>query len=108
MQILGHWFYDKKVKAVGSTRDQLMNLLFNESGFSLLSPDVPPKDCGPFHPDYAIGWNHGAEEIFLMICYTCGEAKLLQEGRVETYAINAYKMQSFANLLAEYKANRPW
>lgn len=108
MQILGHWFYDKKVKAVGSTRDQLMNLLFNESGLSLLSPDEPPKDCGRFHPDYAICWNYGAEKIFLMICYTCAEAKLLKEDRIKTYTINAYKMQSFANLLSKFKANRPW
>jgi hypothetical protein len=85
-----------------------MNLLFNETGFSLLGPNLPPKDCGPFHPDYAIMWDCGTEEIYLMICYTCGEAKLLTKDRVDTYAINAYKMESFANVLAEFKVNGPW
>ena len=54
LQIRDYWFYNKKVKVSGGSRDQLMNLLFNETGFSLLGPNLPPKDCGPFHPDYAI------------------------------------------------------
>ena len=104
-QIKSHWFYDPKVKATGNARDQLMNLLFDESGFS---PNVIPTDCGPFHPDYAIMWESDGVENYLMICYTCGEAKLYREDIAETYAINAYKMESLANLLAKFKANRPW
>jgi hypothetical protein len=40
-QIDGHWFYDAKVKASGETRDRLMNLLFDESGFSVPNPNRP-------------------------------------------------------------------
>lgn len=105
MQIEDHWFYDAKVKTTGNTRDQLMNLLFDESGFS---SNMLPADCGPFHPDYAIMWESDGVENYLMICYTCGEAKLIQRGKVKIYAINAYKMESLVNLLAEFKANRPW
>ena len=104
-QIKNHWFYDAKVKATGNARDQLMNLLFDESGFS---SNVLPTDCGPFHPDYAIMWESDGVENYLMICYTCGEAKLYREDIAETYAINAHKMESLANLLAKFKANRPW
>ena len=105
LQIEDHWFYDAKAKATGNTRNQLMNLLFDESGFS---SNVLPTDCGPFHPDYAIMWESDGVENYLMICYTCGEAKLYRENIAETYAINAYKMESLANLLAKFKANRPW
>ena len=105
MQIEDHWFYDTKGKAIGNKREQLMNLLFDESGFS---PNVIPTDCGPFHPDYAIMWESDGVENYLMICYTCGEAKLYTEDIAKTYAINAYKMESLANLLAKFKANRPW
>ena len=105
MQIEDHWFYEAKVKTTGNTRDQLMNLLFDESGFS---SNMLPADCGPFHPDYAITWESDGVENYLMICYTCGEAKLIQRGKVKIYAINAYKMESLVNLLAEFKANRPW
>ena len=105
LQIEDHWFYDAKSKATGNTRNQLMNLLFDESGFS---SNVIPTDCGPFHPDYAIMWESDGVENYLMICYTCGEAKLYREDIAETYAINAYKMESLANLLAKFKANRPW
>ena len=105
MQIEDHWFYDTKGKAIGNNREQLMNLLFDESGFS---PNVIPTDCGPFHPDYAIMWESDGVENYLMICYTCGEAKFYREDIAETYAINAYKMESLANLLAKFNANRPW
>ena len=84
MQIEDHWFYDAKAKATGNTRNQLMNLLFDESGFS---SNVLPTDCGPFHPDYAIMWESDGVENYLMICYTCGEAKLYREDIAETYAI---------------------
>ena len=105
MQIEDHWFYNAKAKATGNTRDQLMNLFFDESVFS---SNVIPTDCGPFHPDYAIMWESDGVENYLMICYTCGEAKLYTEDIAKTYAINAYKMESLANLLAKFKANRPW
>ena len=104
-QIDGHWFYDAKVKASGETRDRLMNLLFDESGFSVPNPNVPPKDCGPFHPDYAVAWKSEEEENYLMICYTCGEAKLIREGKTTTYDLGVYK--DWQKVLSEFQSNRP-
>jgi hypothetical protein len=102
-QIDGHWFYDAKVKANGNTRDQMMNLLFDESGFSVPDPKVPPKDCGPFHPDYAIAWKSKGEENYLMICYTCGEAKLIREGKATTYEVYS----NWQEVLSEFQSKRP-
>ena len=102
-QIDGHWFYDAKVKASGETRDRLMNLLFDESGFSVPNPNVPPKDCGPFHPDYAVAWKSEEEENYLMICYTCGEAKLIREGKTETYEVYS----NWQEVLSEFQSRRP-
>ena len=102
-QIDGHWFYDAKVKASGESRDRLMNLLFDESGFSVPDPNVPPKDCGPFHPDYAISWNSDGAENYLMICYTCGEAKLIREGKATTYEVYS----NWQEVLSEFQSNRP-
>ena len=104
-QIDGHWFYDAKVKATGNTRDQMMNLLFEESGFRVPGPNVPPKDCGSFHPDYAIAWKSDGEENYLMICYTCGEAKLIREGKTTTYDLGVYK--DWQKVLSEFQSNRP-
>ena len=102
-QIDGHWFYDAKVKATGNTRDQMMDLLFDESGFSVPDPNVPPKDCGPFHPDYAIAWKSEGEENCLMICYSCGEAKLIREGKVTTYEVYS----NWQEVLSEFQSKRP-
>jgi hypothetical protein len=102
-QIDGHWFYDAKVKASGETRDRLMNLLFDESGFSVPNPNVPPKDCGPFHPDYAVAWKSEEEENYLMICYTCSEAKLIREGKTATYEVYS----NWQEVLSEFQSRRP-
>ena len=99
----GHWFYDPKGKATGDKRDQMMNLLFDESGFSVPDPKFPPKDCGPFHPDYAIAWKSEGEENYLMICYTCGEAKLIREGKVTTYDVHS----NWQEVLSEFQSKRP-
>jgi len=102
-QIDGHWFYDAKVKASGETRDRLMNLLFDEHGFSVPDPKVPPKDCGPFHPDYAVAWSSDDEENYLMICYTCWEAKLIREGKTATYEVYS----NWQEVLSEFQSRRP-
>ena len=104
MHIKGHWFYDSKVKATGNTRNQLMNLLFDESGFS---SNVIPTDCGPFHPDYAIMWESDEVENYLMICFTCSEAKLIRDGKSKISDLNVYKIDSWKKLLVRFKANRP-
>ena len=49
-QIKGHWFYEPKVKASGETRDRLMNLLFDESGFSVPVPMLRKRIAGLFTP----------------------------------------------------------
>jgi len=102
-QIKGHWFYEPKVKASGETRDRLMNLLFDESGFSVPSPNAPQKDCGPFHPDYSIYWSSEGAENYLMICYTCGEAKLISGGKATTYEVYS----NWQEVLSEFEAKRP-
>ena len=80
-QIGGHWFYDARVKAGGQSHKGLMNLLCDRNSLSVPSPIVAQKDCGPFHPDYAIAWSSDGVENYLMICYTCWEATLIGEGR---------------------------
>ena len=102
-QIKNYWFYDAKVKATGNTRDQMMNLLFAKSGFRVPGPNAPQKDCGPFHPDYAIAWKPEGEENFLMICYTCGEAKLIREGKATTYEVYS----NWRRVLSKFQSKRP-
>ena len=102
-QIDGHWFYDAKVKATGNTRDQMMNLLFAKSGYGVPGPNAPQKDCGPFHPDYAITWKSEGKENFLMICYTCGEAKLIRDGKATTYEVYS----NWRRVLSKFQSKRP-
>ena len=102
-QIDGHWFYEPKGSVRGENRDLLMNMLFDERAFRVPDPNVEPKDCGPFHPDYAIAWKSEGEENFLMICYTCGEAKLIREGKTVTYEVYS----NLQEVLSEFQSKRP-
>ena len=104
-QIDGYWFYDAKVKASGEPRDLLMNMLFDESGFRIPGPNALEKDCGPFHPDYAITWNADGEGNYLMLCYTCGEAKLIREGKSIIYDLVVYK--KWQKVLSGFESKRP-
>lgn len=105
-QIDGHWFYDAKVPVRGETRDRFMNLLFDESGFHVTGPNVPPKDCGPFHPDYAITWNSDGADSYLMICYTCAEAKLIRDSD-QSKSYEVYEIGSWQELLLKFQSKRP-
>ena len=102
--IKDHWFYDTKTKATGNNWKKLMNLLFDESGFS---SNVIPSDCGPFHPDYAIMWESNGTESYLMMCYTCSEAKLIMEGNDKPHDLNVNKLESWKNVLANFASKRP-
>ena len=82
-----------------------MNLLCDRKSLSVPSPMVAQKDCGPFHPDYAIAWSSDGVENYLMICYTCWEATLIGEGRSTLYVI--YGIKPWQELLADFQANRP-
>jgi hypothetical protein len=103
-QIAGHWFYDAKVRASGESHEGLTNLLLDESGFCVPGPNTPPKDCGPFHPDYAIAWKSDGSEYCLMICYTCREAKLIGDGQSKTYELVG--IGSWNKLLANFQSRR--
>ncbi len=103
LEIDGHWFYQPKVKVSGESHNDLMNLLLDGKGFHMPESNEPPKDCGPFHPDYAIMWNSEGAKNYLMICYTCSEAKLIREGKSTTY----YLFANWQKVLSEFQLNRP-
>ena len=104
-QIDGHWFYDAKIPAHGETHNRLMDVLFDKSVFRIPSLNAPQRDCGPFHPDYAIVWKSDGEENHLMICCTCSEAMLIGEGKTTTYELVVYKNR--LKVLSEFQSNRP-
>ena len=101
-QIDGHWFYEPKVSVRGENRDLLMNMLFDERAFRVPGPNAPQKDCGPFHPDYAIAWKSEGEENYLMICYTCSEAKLIRGEDTATYEVYS----NWQEVLSEFQSNQ--
>lgn len=106
-QIDGHWFYQPKVEASGEIHDDLMKLLLDENCFHILNSNLPAKDCGPFHPDYAIMWESDGVKNYLLICYTCDEGKLIKEGKVVIYDLESSKKNYLKDILDNFQFNRP-
>tara|TARA_B100000941_G_C28402822_1_gene499025 strand:+ start:157 stop:396 length:240 start_codon:yes stop_codon:yes gene_type:complete len=79
--------------------------MFDESTFSVPNRYLSPRDCGPFHPDYAIMWNSDENENYLIICFTCREVKLISGSKSDIYEFDSYKMESWKELLAEFEVN---
>ena len=105
LNVEGHWFYNAKVPVRGETRDRLMILLFDDNSFGVPGPHDAEKDCGDFHPDYAIAWKSEGEENYLMICYTCREAILTRDGQSKAYVLRG--IEPWQELLAHFQDKRP-
>jgi hypothetical protein len=58
--------------------------------------------CGGFHPDYAIRFTKGEEHCDFLLCFGCGDGRILHNGKV----IHCH-IRDWEELLAEYAKNRP-
>lgn len=69
-----------------------------------LRPYIYLKPCGGFHPDYAIRFTKGDEHCDLLLCFGCGDAQILHNGKV----IHAHFYgKAWREILAAYSKHRP-
>jgi len=63
------------------------------------------KDCGPFHPDFAVEWTDREALYRLLICFSCAEALIVSKDGTKHYDVQGtIKIES---LLSEYSLKRP-
>ena len=64
-----------------------------------------PKDCGEFHPDFAVEWTDREALYRLLICFSCAEALIVSKDGTKHYDVQGtIKIES---LLSEYSLKRP-
>lgn len=62
------------------------------------------KMCGGFHPDYVIRFTKGEKHCDLLLCFGCGDARILHDGKV--IHCHIFK-NAWQKLLAPYHKQRP-
>jgi hypothetical protein len=71
---------------------------------SCFRPFLYLKMCGGFHPDYVIRFSKGEEHCDLLLCFGCGDARILHDGKV--IHCHIFK-KAWKELLAGYAKQRP-
>ncbi|HEY1121718.1 MAG TPA: hypothetical protein VGE67_08965 [Haloferula sp.] len=103
VQILaGHAFYTPGVAA--KHRAELAKLLADSSSFHRHSG---AKECGGFHPDFAVTWRINRQTITLQLCYSCYEV-CFSDGKTSLiYDLDHEAGKKIEPLLKENGGKRP-
>jgi hypothetical protein len=98
----GYAFYTPGV--VAKHRADLANLLADASSYHGWSG---AKECGEFHPDFAISWSVNRQTVTLLICYGCHEA-IFTDGKTSLkYDLDHEAGKKMEPLLKENGGKRP-
>jgi hypothetical protein len=99
--IIGSYpFYPQSQDFMAKDELTLRDLLRDENS---LRPFFYPKNCGGFHPDYAIRFTKGEEHSDLLLCFGCGDAQILHKGKV----IHARFYGGWGKIVDGYDKHRP-
>ena len=100
----GDSFYRDPLELKEADKAELRDLIGNPDSFQKF---VAEKKCGGFHPDYAVEWTYGADKWICLLCFGCGEAKVLHD-KVETrFDLESKAGKQLKALLEPYRNNRP-
>lgn len=100
----GFPFYQEPLELKASDRESLRDLLGNPSSLKAFSGE---KKCGGFHPDYAVEWTEKGRAYRYLICFGCGEARVISPDGDRRYDLEANVRQRLRDLLQPYRKNRP-
>ena len=106
----GYYFYDTDAKDDASVDDvpRLKALLTSRDTFQTYSPGFfVQKQCGGFHPDFALMWVVNGDRYELQICFGCGEARCFAPYGEVFCDIKGTTLPEFKSILAKYQRNRP-
>lgn len=99
----GFSFYTPGVAAIEKQARELKEILGDKNNYYTYTGE--PKDCGPFHPDFAVEWTDGKTKRQILICFTCAEARILSENTEENYDLN--NVDKLKSRLKEFSSKRP-
>jgi hypothetical protein len=103
-QIDKYFFYREPLPLNAGDDNGLKRVLGDASTFE---PFEGEKKCGGFHPDYAVEIRHGSSMYYFLICFGCGEIKVVNSNTVSRFDMSDKSRAQLATMLKSYQKNRP-
>lgn len=100
----GHSFYTEFLQISEADLKTLNTILQDDSTYELFEGE---KKCGGFHPDYAIQWHARFTSYRALLCFGCGEVKLIHLGITQRYDLSYAAQEKHKSLLSSYRKNCP-
>ena len=72
----------------------------------VVEPYGGAKECGEFHPDYAVSWKTGGKKVYFLACFGCGEIEYLSEGKTTRYDMGELR-EPMTEALEQFRLKRP-
>jgi len=110
MQLCGFMFYLEPLDLKDEDVKTLRGLLGNRSTYK---PHQSGKECGGFHPDYAVEWSTEGKVYRCLICFGCSEARFDgPQGESDFYNLRSEgqgreRRMKLLGFLRAYQKNRP-
>ncbi len=70
VQIADFPFYTPSISLTDSQKEKIISLLSSDGS---IRPFKGEKDCGGFHPDFAVSWTTDNTDVHALICFGCSE-----------------------------------
>ena len=99
----GFPFYTPGVIAKAAQAPKFRKLLGDSSRYTL--PNGVPRDCGPFHPDFAVEWKDGPQVHRFLVCFSCSEVRYLNGTSEENLDLRGNN--DWKSLLSAFSSKRP-
>ncbi len=108
LKLSGNWFYEEPLQPSAERQALLLAICLDPQSYR---PYRGGKFCGGFHADLAIeaspsGARDYLERVYLLVCFGCGEARLIDDGTELTFDLSEPAVKRLEQLAGELYHHR--
>lgn len=108
VQLHGFAFYEQTQAVESQDESKLKALLSSGQALIPHPPNVyVMKQCGGFHPDYAVRWTVKGQVYDVLFCFGCEEAKAYGADGEVPCDISEAALKELRSILTPYRRERP-
>lgn len=100
----GFYFYEGTLDLSPKDMKRVVEILHKSSTYE---PYLGEKKCGGYHPDFAVSWTLDHVPYHALLCFGCGEVKLLGPSGERHYDLNHDCESELEGILRNYHKNAP-
>ena len=104
LELGGFHFYEGTLELSPGDVKKVVEILHRTSTYE---PYLGEKKCGGYHPDFAVSWTLDHVQYHALLCFGCGEVKLLGPSGERHYDLERDSARELENILRNYHKNAP-